>query len=36
MFSDHLGLRGDYRYFRVQKTDGLQFGRGYGGLILAF
>jgi opacity protein-like surface antigen len=36
MFTDHVGLRGDVRFFQIRKTDGFNFGRGTGGLILAF
>jgi opacity protein-like surface antigen len=36
MFTDHIGLRGDLRYFQIKKADGFNFGRGYGGLVWAF
>jgi opacity protein-like surface antigen len=36
MFTDHVGLRGDVRYFRIRKAGGFNYGRGYGGLVLAF
>jgi len=36
MFTDHVGLRGDVRYFRIRKADGFNFGRAAGGLVWAF
>lgn len=36
MFSDHVGLRGDVRYFKVRKSGGLAFWRGYAGLNLSW
>ena len=34
--TSHVGFRGDVRYFKVQKSGGLGFWRGYGGLTLSF
>ena len=36
MLSDHVGIRGDLRYFKVRKSGGLGFWRGYGGLNLSW
>jgi hypothetical protein len=36
MFSPKVGIRGDVRFFKARKTDGFNFGRAYGGVILAF
>ncbi len=36
MLSRHVGIRGDVRYFKVRKSGGLGFWRGYGGLSLSF
>jgi opacity protein-like surface antigen len=36
MFTDHVGVRADLRYFMVRKSGGLDFWRGYGGLNLAW
>jgi opacity protein-like surface antigen len=33
-FSPHVGVRGDLRYFKVSKTDGLSFWRAYAGVTL--
>lgn len=36
MLTDHVGVRGDVRYFKVRKSGGLGFWRGYGGLNLSW
>ena len=36
MLSPNVGIRGDVRFFQVRKTGGFNFGRAYGGLLLAF
>jgi opacity protein-like surface antigen len=36
MVSSHVGVRADLRFFQVRKTDGFNFGRGYGGLVFKF
>jgi opacity protein-like surface antigen len=36
MFGEHVGIRADLRYFKVRKSGGLGFWRGYGGLNLAW
>ncbi len=34
LFTDHLGVRADIRYFKVRTSGGLGFWRGYGGVSL--
>ncbi|MDE3154828.1 MAG: outer membrane beta-barrel protein [Acidobacteriota bacterium] len=36
MLTPHVAIRGDLRYFKVRKSGGLGFWRGYGGLALSF
>lgn len=36
MLTEHVGLRGDVRYFHIRKTDGFSFGRAYAGLTFAY
>ena len=36
MLSPKVGIRGDVRFFEARKTDGFNFGRAYGGLILTW
>jgi len=36
MLTSHLSLRGDVRYFKVEKSGGLGFWRGYAGLAIGF
>lgn len=36
MLTEHVGLRGDLRFFHIRKTDGFSFGRAYAGLTFAY
>jgi opacity protein-like surface antigen len=36
MLTEHVGLRGDVRFFHIRKTDGFSFGRAYAGLTFAY
>lgn len=36
MLTEHVGVRGDIRYFHIRKTDGFSFGRAYAGLTFAY